>query len=343
METEMENGNINLEAMNEADVREEILAPLINFLGYKAGADNKASREVPLALRYPRLFLGRKKRATDPYLRGRADYVLEVTGHARWVLEAKPPSEDIDQDSVEQAWSYANHPEIRAVYFAVSNGREFRVYRTNAPPGSEPILQVECRELIKSYDVIAQLLSADSIAKDFPEAYDVGTPLGRGLRSLAKVVGGKIVYTRSSMNLRILSEIQIAIIDGSIERSQDGNLISYIVTQAPVKSIQSVIEKLGLEKLAYTSSSTSLSSDPRAPTDFLYSGTAIFREGEELFDMSSGSFIELPMTIECFIQSRASVVLESGGIVGTIENNAVYTGGINFAMSFSGDLSIRLS
>jgi Type I restriction enzyme R protein N terminus (HSDR_N) len=338
----METVSMVLEVMNEADVREEILAPLINSLGYKAGAENKASREVPLVLRYPRSSLGRKKPRTDPYLRGRADYILEVRGHARWVLEAKPSSEEIDEDCIEQAWSYANHPEVRAVYFAVSNGRDFLVYRTSAPPGSEPILQVSCRELTKSYDAIAQLLSADSITRDFHEACDIGTPLGRGLRSLAKVASGKIIYTHSSINWPILSEINIAIVDGTIERSQDGSLISYIVTQAPVNSIQTMIKKMGLEKLPYTSSSTSLSSDPSAPTEFMYSGVAIFKEGEELFDINSGSFVTLPLTIECSIQSRARVVLENGGIVGQIENSAVYTGGIDFVMNFGGDISIRL-
>ena len=61
----------------------------------------------------------------DPLLRGKADYILEASGKVRWVIEAKAPDVQIDIDAIEQAWSYASHAEIRAVYFVLSNGKEF--------------------------------------------------------------------------------------------------------------------------------------------------------------------------------------------------------------------------
>src|SRR6476660_6874550 len=88
--------------MGEADIREEILAPLVKLLGYRSGTSYDVIREQ--SLRYPKIFLGRKNPAKDIALRGKADYILEVTGHARWILEAKAPGTDIDVDSIEQAW-----------------------------------------------------------------------------------------------------------------------------------------------------------------------------------------------------------------------------------------------
>src|SRR5690606_15162772 len=120
---------LNFKNFNETDVREEVLAPLIRMLGYRSGSKDNVVREQ--SLRYPRAFLGRKNTKKDPILRGKADYILEVGSTVRWVIEAKSPDVEIDFDSVEQAYTYANHPEIRAVYFALCNGKRFVVFQTN--------------------------------------------------------------------------------------------------------------------------------------------------------------------------------------------------------------------
>lgn len=113
------------ERFNETDVREEIITPLLHRLGFKSGTENDIIREQ--SLRYPREFLGRKNPKKDPVLRGKADYILEAKGRVRWVIDAKAPDVLIDDDAIEQAWSYANHAEVRAVYFAVCNGRTLTV------------------------------------------------------------------------------------------------------------------------------------------------------------------------------------------------------------------------
>ena len=99
------------ERMNEADVREEVLAPIIRILGYRTGTEFNVIREQ--GLRYSKLYLGRKNPSKDPELRGKADYILEIRDRVRWVLEAKAPCVDIAANDIEQAWSYANHPLIR--------------------------------------------------------------------------------------------------------------------------------------------------------------------------------------------------------------------------------------
>ena len=103
---------LNFEGMNETDVREEFVTPLLRSLGYRSGGTHNVIRE--LSLRYPRDSLGRKK-PTDPLLRGKADYICEADRRIRWVVEAKAPEEDLGSDDVEQAYTYARHPEVRAV------------------------------------------------------------------------------------------------------------------------------------------------------------------------------------------------------------------------------------
>jgi hypothetical protein len=87
----MENENdwpvLAWDSMNEADVRGEVLDPLLRRLRYRTGTENNIRRE--LDLRYKRVYLGHKEKKKDPELRGKADYVLEVGQRVRWVLEAK--------------------------------------------------------------------------------------------------------------------------------------------------------------------------------------------------------------------------------------------------------------
>ena len=108
----------DFQKLNETDIREEIVTPLLRHLGYRSGTHHNVIREQLLS--YPKSFLGRKKN-TDPILRGRADYICEAHNKIRWVIEAKSPDAPLDQDAQEQSWTYANHPEIRAVYFCLTN------------------------------------------------------------------------------------------------------------------------------------------------------------------------------------------------------------------------------
>jgi type I site-specific restriction endonuclease len=95
--------------LSEAAVREEISAPLLRELGYRSNTENDIRYEVNL--RYPKDFLGLKK-DTDPPLRGKADYVCKAGGRVAWVIEAKSSEADITAEAVEQAYTYARHPEI---------------------------------------------------------------------------------------------------------------------------------------------------------------------------------------------------------------------------------------
>jgi len=90
----------NFDSMNEADVREEVVAPLLRHLGYQSGTANNVIREQYLS--YRRMALGRRK-PTDRVIRGKADYVCSVGGLVNWVIEAKSPAEFLNELTEEQA------------------------------------------------------------------------------------------------------------------------------------------------------------------------------------------------------------------------------------------------
>lgn len=164
------------ENLNESDIREEILAPLIRQLGYRSGTSNNVIREQ--SLRYPMQFLGRKDPQKDPALRGKADYILEVQQRVRWVIEAKAPEVPVGLDEIEQAWTYASHPEVRAVFFLLCNGRVLLVYRTVHGPEAPPVLSLTYEQLEQDFQVLWNLLSPEALLRDFPDVQiDVGVPI----------------------------------------------------------------------------------------------------------------------------------------------------------------------
>jgi hypothetical protein len=94
-------GQYDLEAMNETDVREIIVRPLLHRLGYRQGTEATIITEK--TLRYSRQHLGRKDPKKDPDLVGRADYICEVISYGRWTVEVKSPQHELTVDDAHQA------------------------------------------------------------------------------------------------------------------------------------------------------------------------------------------------------------------------------------------------
>jgi len=135
----------------EDAVREELISPLLKHLGYAASGPNRIIRSK--ALTHPFVFIGTKSHQVKII----PDYVLEVQGTIRWILDTKAPREVIRTGSnVEQAFSYAIHPEVRAFIYALCNGHELVVYKMNH---IEPILAIEMREIGKHWNDVQATLS----------------------------------------------------------------------------------------------------------------------------------------------------------------------------------------
>ena len=261
---------IDFQQLNEPDVREEVIAPLLRRLGYRSGTTNNVIREQPLSLKYPKAFLGRENPNKDPLLRGKADYICEVEGPIRWVIEAKPPNVEISMDDIEQAYTYANHPEIRAAIFCICNGRELRIYQTNLGPDSLPLLAVAYDNLNQRFDEIENVLSPASVRREFPtHVVDAGKPLGPGLRSIARITGGRIEYIKNSWNLPTVNNMLLAITGGSIERNEGGQMVASVRTLSSFASLQRLNEKIGMEGIEAVSNDNVVSADASNPTRFV--------------------------------------------------------------------------
>ena len=316
---------MNFDQLNETDVREEIVAPWLRSLGYRSGTEHNIRRE--LYLRYDRLALGRKKGERDPELRGKADYVLEAGKRVRWVLEAKSPSNDLGSDEVEQSWTYANHPEVRAVYHCLCNGRRLDVYRTNSGP-SRPVL------LSRSYEELAQpagwsqlerLLGPEAVLRDNPDiVLDLGTPLGPGLRSFAQIVGGHIRYHSSSVQMPALTQIQISAVGGALQKDTGGGLVATVQTRAPTFDLQALLERMQLTSFTVKSADETISADRNHPSLFSYDGQVVFPAGETMPNISTWKSHMLLEPLRVRVHFAAQVIVQSSRLVGTIRNEATY-------------------
>lgn len=307
----------------EADVREEVIAPLLLRLNYKTGTDNNIIREQPL--RYDKSYLGHKSPHRDWPLRGKADYTCEVKKKIRWTIEAKSPSGQISTEDAEQAYTYARHPEVRAVYFCICNGRELNVYQTADAPGTKPILSLKYEDFDISFRAIESLLGPDSILRNHPNITpDFGQPIGPGLRSLVRITSGKVVFHTCSPELPMLKGYTIFVVNGAVQRQVSKGLLAFLDTLSPYESLQRLNERLGLARFEIASNDSVISTDETRPTIFQSEHTVFLAQGEVIPNFLTGGNIQLPSNLTCKVKTLAEGILKDTIFSGNFQARYFY-------------------
>ena len=325
--------DLDFSKYNEADVREEVIAPLLRFLGYRSGTVYNVIREQ--TLHYPYAQLGRRNSKNDQKIRGVADYILVAGNTRRWVIEAKSASVLIGADEIDQAYSYANHPEIGAIFFVLCNGHTFSVYQTNKGPQASPILQISYEDFNIKKHVLLGLLSPESILKSHPDiVVDFRIPIAPGLPSIVRISSGKINYVSESNVFRAINEMTITVAGGSVERS-DGGLLAYIDVYASSPSIHNQMVKMGLTNFEAKCADEFLSIVPENPSIFEFRGSVIFPAGEAMFNMETYENVILEDDLRMDIHWTATGYLDGRRFIGTILNR------INVGI-FNGEYSMIL-
>lgn len=174
---------LNDSEFKEDSVREEIIMPLMKVLGYDYKGKYKIVRSRKL--QHPFTMIGSNKYKISIF----PDYILECDGKCACVIEAKAPSESLDnEESISQAYSYAVHREVAAKFYALCNGKEFRLYSTmslmpvivfrmnylmshfhklNAIMGAENILIYSKKRIAKDLGIHLKMLSLGSVEPQF--------------------------------------------------------------------------------------------------------------------------------------------------------------------------------
>lgn len=259
----------DFDTMNETSVREAIVSPLLKKLGYDYyGAEGKIITEK--TLRYERAFLGRKNPKKDPPLIGRADYICEVTSYGRWVVEVKGPTEDLTQDVVEQAHTYASHPEVGAFYFLVTNGRSFHLYETARlkRPALKWEFENEDDNLLRLFNTLSPAALRKRAAITL---VDPGKPLGKGLPSRLRIVGGEITYEEHSGSHPLLRADSIAglvlpVTGGYVSRAEDKRIVGHLKVAKSVALLNDLTG--GSDEYEFFTATEYISDDPERPSIF---------------------------------------------------------------------------
>jgi hypothetical protein len=257
----------HLTEMNESLVRERIVSPFIERLGYGVAGPERVRHEKPL-----KYSLGRKKK-TDRVQRGRCDYVCEVESYGRWVIEANGGSETLITDDAEQAHTYAHHPAVGGFFYMVTNGGLFRLYDRDP---NRPIMEWTLSEMDAKWPTIENLLGPDAIRRR-ARSYeiDIGKPLAQGLGSKATIVGGFLTYDEYKVNnpeaakkLEQITGLRGTFTGGEVIRTETGLIRARVVIVGPYKEWDDLNKAAGITGYDFESAVESISTDPDQPTIF---------------------------------------------------------------------------
>jgi hypothetical protein len=264
---------LRVDAMNEADVRETIVRPLIDALGYTNGGDAYVRSER--TLRYDRAFLGRQNAKKDPSLVGRADYECGITAFGRWIVEVKTPAEDLTIEDAQQAHTYAAHPEIAAELYLLTNGRSFKLYQTSFP--DKPVTEWALEDTAARFDIIENILGPESLRKRATRrAPDVDKPLGKGLPSRMRFVGGAVTYSEyrspiqsvAAATTTLFQGHRSTITNGGLRRDERGLLTADIQLAAYFADLDLLNRAFGMDRFTFDSADEYVSTNSEAPTVF---------------------------------------------------------------------------
>nr|WP_233166028.1 type I restriction enzyme HsdR N-terminal domain-containing protein [Pedobacter sp. ASV12] len=129
-------------------------------LGYSNSKDTQVIRNH--GLKHPFVSIGSSRRNITVI----PDYLMQVAEKPAWILEAKSPSEQItDTKHIEQAYSYAIHPEIRVNYFALCNGHFFSLFNISRP---KPLFHISLGAIDLYRSMLKELISPSKVF-DYPD------------------------------------------------------------------------------------------------------------------------------------------------------------------------------
>ena len=147
--------SLDVRGFSEADVREEIITPILEILGYRKGQYSSLDREKHL-----KFFDDNKRKQKDKFI----DYSATLWKESFWILEAKKPlyKDSFSFEHFQQALIYAVHPEINAAIIVLCDGVIVSVFDREENVES-PILSFRVKELLLHINELRKILNPEQI------------------------------------------------------------------------------------------------------------------------------------------------------------------------------------
>ncbi len=354
--------DLDILKLNEAAVNAEINEKIISFLGYKTQTPHNVYREQDIIWRYPHLFLGHKNSKTDPILKGRPDYILEIREIGNWILEAKAGSEVVGMDDIDQAYTYASVPQIRAPMFAICNGMSFVVFETRRHPNADPILSIDYDQIEEKRYAIYNLLSPAGFARRYPRLLvETGRPLAPGFGPSARILKGrsmqnqvrcvvKIEGTEVLLPPQIIRQIEesyesaIGIFIGDrCGRLSDGTIFADVKMTHGDKSHDEFAKQFELEYYRYICRDEEVSLDPTVPSIFECTINRTIPPGTAISNPMTGQTNIVPIEVPISYYAEATGYVSGSKFIGEhttrISHPINYCGKIlSFEISVAGSI-----
>jgi hypothetical protein len=299
--------------MNETDVREVIVRPFLNKLGYEFGQD--ANLRTESYLRYSYAFLGRKKPGRDPQLAGKPDYICEIIPYGRWITEVKRTSHELTLEDSYQAHTYATHPEIAAWFYLVTNGRVFQAFQVGHP--DKPLLIWQQNEIESRFFEIKNLLGPQAIRQRHTQyKFEPGKPLSEGLGVKAQIAAGFATARETRCNKPIFQQemqkiigLSSPIIGGSISRKEDGLINATIIAPGAFAALEPLLKATGSDKMTFETADEYVSVDSEHPSIFQGIVTAAIPRGTFVPGLMGQNGYTMPVDLETssFVQAVAHI------------------------------------
>lgn len=175
----------------EDSVREVIIVPILNRLGYTSSGPNRIARSKSLT--HPFIYAGTRKIPITLI----PDYTLISDETTVLILDAKHPSEDVlSRTNVQQAYSYAIHPDIKCKHFALCNGKTLVIFNVDK---NEPLLKLPFSEFESKWGEIERYISPKHLRHPMLQRFapDFGCALAR----LGFAEGGTVTLLPAQLNL----------------------------------------------------------------------------------------------------------------------------------------------
>ena len=137
---------LDVSCFQEADVREEIINPILKILGYQKGNKFSVEREKYIS------FLEGKKRSLD--------YNLTLWEKNFWLIEAKKPilhKDSFGYKELSQALEYATHPEINAALVVLCDGLKLEIFDREKSL-IKPVVNIKIENILIEFDNVRKLL-----------------------------------------------------------------------------------------------------------------------------------------------------------------------------------------
>lgn len=356
---------------NEAEVRFNIIDPIIRKLGYP-DADNTYLK-LEQQLEYPYYHIGHRSRKDIPI--GRADYLVGIHGRkGSFIVEAKAPSEGISLGTIEQAHSYAAHAQVGANFFVICDGNSLKIFETLASPNKAAIVDISISEINQKFYQVENLLSPFNLEKNCQADYDLNLRLADGLGSSMTIPSGE--YRLNSWSIRFLKdgvdcteivkrtgpwlsemnesleflkrEFDFRVQEGRVTREVDGRIAATVVFPGVTKNSTKSMRMTGLDKITFYTRDEFLSSSSDSPTLFESNPKFSIGKGSEIFPTFGAPLIS-EADVECEILARVLAYVQGKQVSGDHALLARYRFCISpeieltMEVDFWGDLTLNLA